>query len=250
MQTDATFEQVKILAKQLKVPTFAHYPDILRQMNSDTDFGRLLLTLMKNEYDQRQENQNRRRLKQAGLPYTKTLEELDLTRYSGKISDLFVSELSTCRFIQEKKNLIMLGNPGRGKTHMAIGLALKACSLGMNVLFKNAASLSTELSEARDNYVLGKLEKRIRNADLLILDEMGYVSFDRYQSELLFKVIADRSERGSIIVTTNLPFSEWTTLFENTAMVAAMVDRLTFQSYILDMNGPSFRLEKTKKQKQ
>lgn len=136
MQTDATLEQVKILAKQLKVPTFAHYPDMVRRMESDTDFGMLLLTLMKNEYDQRQENQNRRRLKQAGLPYTKTLEELDLTRYSGKISDLFVSELSTCRFIQEKKNLIMLGNPGRGKTHMAIGLALKACSLGMNVLLK------------------------------------------------------------------------------------------------------------------
>ena len=79
---------------------------------------------------------------------------------------------------------------------------------------------------------------------------MGYVSFDRYQSELLFKVIADRSERGSIIVTTNLPFSEWTTLFENNAMVAAMVDRLTFQSYILDMNGTSYRLEQAKKQKQ
>ena len=118
----------------------------------------------------------------------------------------------------------------------------------MNVLFKNAASLSTELTEAKDNYVLGKLEKKIRRAELLILDEMGYVSFDRYQSELLFKVIADRSERGSIIVTTNLAFSEWTTLFENTAMVAAMVDRLTFQSYILDMNGKSFRLEQTKKQ--
>jgi DNA replication protein DnaC len=126
---------------------------------------------------------------------------------------------------------------------------LKACSIGKTVLFKNAASLSTELSEARDNYVLGKLENRIQRADLLILDEMGYVSFDRYQSELLFKVIAERSERGSIIVTTNLPFSEWTTLFENAAMVAAMVDRLTFQSYILDMNGYSYRLEQAKKQK-
>ena len=94
----------------------------------------------------------------------------------------------------------MLGNPGRGKTHMAIGLALEACSLGMNVLVKNAASLSTELFEAKDNYVLGKLEKRILKADLLVLNEMGYVSFDRYQSGLLFKVIADRSERDSVIV--------------------------------------------------
>ena len=249
MRTDATQEQVRILAKQLKVPTFIQYPDLIRQMGAQADFGELLLALMKNEYEQRQENQNRRRLKQASLPYTKTLEELDLSRYSGQLSELFVNELATCQFIKEKRNLVMLGNPGRGKTHMAIGLALKACSMGMNVLFKNAASLSTELTEARDAYALGRLEKRIQRADLLILDEMGYVSFDRHQSELLFKVVADRSERGSIIVTTNLPFSEWTTLFENTAMVAAMVDRLTFQSHILDMNGESYRLEQTKKQK-
>lgn len=249
MRTDTTQEQIRILAKQLKVPTFVHYPDLLRQIGGDADFGQLLLALMQAEYEQRQDNQNHRRLKQAGLPYTKTIEELDLSRYDGKITELFVNELASCRFIREKKNLVMLGNPGRGKTHMAIGLALKACASGMSVLFKNASSLSTELSEARDNYSLGKLEKKIRKADLLILDEMGYVSFDRYQSELLFKVIADRSERGSIIVTTNLPFSEWTTLFENTAMVAAMVDRLTFQSYILDMNGESYRLEQAKKQK-
>jgi DNA replication protein DnaC len=248
MYTDVTLDQVKILAKQLKIPTFGHYPDILRQLDGSESFGEILLMLMKNEYEQRQENQNLRRLKQADLPYTKTLEELDLSRYDGHLTQVFINELASCRFIKEKKNLIMLGNPGRGKTHMAIGLALKACSLGMSVLFKNAASLSTELSEARDNYVLGKLEKRIRKADLLILDEMGYVSFDRYQSELLFKVIAERSERGSIIVTTNLPFSEWTTLFENTAMVAAMVDRLTFRSHILDMNGKSYRLEQARKQ--
>ena len=129
---------------------------------------------------------------------------------------------------------------------MAIGIGLKACASGKSVLFKNAASLSTELSEAKDNYALGKLEKRIQKVDLLIIDEMGYVSFDRFQSELLFKVIADRSERGSTIVTTNLAFSEWTNLFENTAMVAALVDRLTFRSYILDMNGDSYRLDHSK----
>ena len=129
---------------------------------------------------------------------------------------------------------------------MAIGIGLKACSLGFDVLFRNASALATELTEAKDNYALGKLEKKIQKADLLILDEMGYVSFDRFQSELLFKVIADRSERGSVIVTTNLPFSEWTTLFENSAMVAALVDRLTFQSFILDMNGESYRLAKAR----
>jgi DNA replication protein DnaC len=96
---------------------------------------------------------------------------------------------------------------------------------------------------------LGKLEKRIQKADLLILDELSYISFNRHQSELLFKVVSERSERGSVIVTTNLPFSQWTDLFENTTMVAALVDRLTFKSYVLDMNGESYRLEQTMKNK-
>ena len=239
-------ELIKLLSKQLKVPTFANYQNILSRANSNDTFSDLLLAIMRNEYDQRQENNNRRRLKQANFPFTKTIDELDLTRYDGKISELFINELASCRFIDEKKNLVMIGNPGRGKTHMAIGIGLKACASGKSVLFKNAASLSTELSEAKDNYALGKLEKKIQKVDLLIIDEMGYVSFDRFQSELLFKVIADRSERGSTIVTTNLAFSEWTNLFENTAMVAALVDRLTFRSYILDMNGDSYRLEHSK----
>ena len=249
MSTLLIDDQIRMFSKQLKIPTFVNYTELLRQTDPDSDFSELLLALMKAEYEQRQENQNMRRLKQAGFPFTKTLDELDITRYNGQISEIFVNELASCKFIREHRNITMLGNPGRGKTHMAIGLGLKACSLGMTVLFKNAASLSTELTEAKDNYSLGRLEKKIQRADLLILDEMGYVSFDRYQSELLFKIIADRSERGSIIITTNLPFSEWTSLFENTAMVAAMIDRLTFQSYVLDMNGESYRLAKTKQKK-
>lgn len=247
MSVDAVHEQIRLYARQLKLPAFSRYPDILRRARPDDRFEDLLLELMKAETAQRQENQNRRRLKTAGFPYTKTLEELDLSRYDGKLSALFVNELASCRFITEKKNVVMVGNPGRGKTHMAIGLGLKACALGMSVLFKNAATLSTELTEAKDNYGLGRLEKRIRQADLLILDEMSYVSFDRFQSELLFKVVSDRSERGSVIVTTNLPFSQWTEMFENTAMIAALVDRLTFKSYVLDMNGDSYRLEQSLK---
>ena len=247
MSVDSVQEQIRLYAKQLKLPAFARYSDILRKANPGARFEELLLELMKSETIQRQENQSRKRLRAAGFPFTKTLEELELSRYNGNLSDLFVNELATCKFISEKKNVIMIGNPGRGKTHMAIGLGLKACALGMNVLFKNTATLSTELAEAKDNYALGKLEKRIQRADLLILDEMSYVSFDRSQSELLFKVVSDRSERGSVIVTTNLPFSQWTELFENTAMVAALVDRLTFKSYVLDMNGDSYRLDQTLK---
>ena len=238
-------EQFRLYARLLKLPTFVCYPDILRRAQPNARFDELLLELMNAESAQRQDNQNRKRLKAAGFPCTKTLEELDMSRYGGELSDIFLNELASCRFISEKKNVVMIGNPGRGKTHMAIGLGLKACELGLNVLFKNASTLSTELTEAKDNYMLGRLGKRIRQADLLILDEMSYVSFDRFQSELLFKVISDRSECGSVIVTTNLAFSHWTELFENTAMVTTLADRLTFKSYVLDMNGDSYRLQQT-----
>lgn len=111
------------------------------------------------------------------------------------------------------------------------------------MLFKNAAALSTGLTEARDNYNLGRLENRIQKSDLLILDELSYISFNRNQSGLLFKAVSEQSEKGSVIVTANLPFSSWTDLFENTTMVAALVDCLTFKSYV----GESYRFEETMK---
>lgn len=242
---DTISEQIKLYAKHLKVPTFAEYEEILRQTNPKAGFGDLLLNLMKAESDSRQENQNRRRLRKASFPYLKTMEEFDVKQLNGAVSPVFLQELGTCKFIQERQNIVMIGNPGRGKTHLAIALGLRACAQGFDVLFKNAATLSTELCEARDNYQLGRLERNLAKADLLILDELSYLSFNRHQSELLFKAISDRSEKSSTIVTTNLPFSKWTDLFENTTMVAALIDRLTFRSHILDMNGESYRLKTT-----
>ena len=240
---NTTSEMIRLYARQLKIPTFAEYEEILRQADPSADFGTLLLELMKTETASRQENQNKRRLKAAGFPYLKTLDEFDCSQLNEAVSPLFLNELASCQFIRQRQNVVMIGNPGRGKTHLSIALGLKACSQGFNVLFKNAATLSTELCEARDNYRLGKLERTLAKADLLILDELSYLSFNRYQSELLFKVISDRSEKGSTIVTTNLPFSKWTDLFENTTMVAALIDRLTFRSHVLDMNGDSYRLK-------
>lgn len=240
---NTTSEMIRLYARQLKIPTFAEYEEILRQADPAADFGTLLLELMKTETVSRQENQNKRRLKAAGFPYLKTLDEFDCSQLNEAVSPLFLNELASCQFIRQRQNVVMIGNPGRGKTHLSIALGLKACSQGFNVLFKNAATLSTELCEARDNYRLGKLERTLAKADLLILDELSYLSFNRYQSELLFKVISDRSEKGSTIVTTNLPFSKWTDLFENTTMVAALIDRLTFRSHVLDMNGDSYRLK-------
>ena len=205
---NTTSEMIRLYARQLKIPTFAEYEEILRQADPSADFGTLLLELMKTETASRQENQNKRRLKAAGFPYLKTLDEFDCRQLNEAVSPLFLNELASCQFIRQRQNIVMVGNPGRGKTHLSIALGLKACSQGFNVLFKNAATLSTELCEARDNYRLGKLERTLAKADLLILDELSYLSFNRHQSELLFKVISDWSEKGSTIVTTNLPFSQ------------------------------------------
>lgn len=242
-------EQIRLCAKQLKIPTFAEYSQFLRQADSTLNFDELLLELMKAECSVRQENQMKRRLKAAAFPYQKTLEEFDFEQLNPSVSPLFVQELASCQFIRNKQNVVLIGNPGRGKTHLSIALGLKACYAGFRVLFKNAASLSTELCEARDTYSLGRLERTLAKADLLILDELSYLSFNRHQSELLFKVVSDRSEKSSTIVTTNLPFSKWTELFENTTMVAALIDRLTFHSHVLDMNGESYRLKSTRNPK-
>lgn len=243
MSIDLVDEQIRLYAKQLKIPTFANYEQVLRQADPSLSLSGLLLELMRAECEARQDNQFRRRLKAAGFPFQKTLDEFDLSQLNPSVSPDFLHELASCQFIQDRRNIVMIGNPGRGKTHLAIALGLKACCQGHSVLFKNAASLSTELCEAKDHYSLGKLERTLARADLLILDELSYLSFNRHQSELLFKVISDRSEKSSTIVTTNLPFSHWTELFENSTMVAALVDRLTFRSHILDMNGESFRLK-------
>ena len=242
---DTREEQIRLLARQLKIPTFANYQDVLRQSKPNAGFSDLLLDLMLSETASRQENRTKRRLKAAGFPFQKTLHEFDMSQLNESVSPIFLQELASCKFLQERQNIVMIGNPGRGKTHIAIALGIKACLQGYRVLFKNASTLSTELTEARDNYQLGKLERQLDKTDLLILDELSYLSFNKYESDLLFKVLSDRSERTSTIVTTNLPFSKWTELFENTTMVAALVDRLTYRSHVLDMNGPSYRLLET-----
>ena len=165
-----------------------------------------------------------------------------MSQLNPSVSPVFLRELASCRFIDERKNVVMIGNPGRGKTHIAIALGVKACLLGYRVLFRSASMLSTDLTEARDSYQLRRLERQLAKTDLLILDELSYLKFNKYESDLLFRVLSDRSERTSTIVTTNLPFSQWTELFENTTMVAALVDRLTYRSHVLDMNGSSYRL--------
>lgn len=229
-------QTIEMYAKLLKVPTFKGYTDILHVLNSDAGYADFLIELMKHEYDTRQDASRQKAIRDARFPYHKTFDELETDRFEY-VEHAYLQELATCDFIRQKQNIVMIGNPGTGKTHTAIALGLKACSLGKKVRFFTAANLANALIEAQDEHQLMRLEKQLAKADLLIIDELSYLTFNMHQSELLFKIISDRAERQSVIVTTNLKFSNWTTMFENKTMVAALVGRLTFRSHVLNMNS-------------
>jgi DNA replication protein DnaC len=235
-------ETVAFYAKQLRIPSFNRYEEIIRQLENEQGYEHFLIEMLKLESASRMNSSQQRKIKVAKFPFIKTFDELDLDRYEH-VSRAKFSELSSCDFVAKRQNLVMIGNTGRGKTHTSIALGIKACMQGMNVKFYTAANLSNELIEAMEYKRLLKLEKQLSKVDLLIIDEASYITFNRHQSELLFKVIADRAEKRSVIISTNLKFSEWPTLFENETMVAALIDRLTFRSHILNMNGPSYRRE-------
>ncbi|WP_434511958.1 IS21-like element helper ATPase IstB [Desulfitobacterium sp. AusDCA] len=238
-------ETIRLYAKQLRTPTFISYENVARQLSPEEGYDKFLCETMKLEVLQRQVAGQRRRIKKAGFPVMKTLDEFHYERLEH-ISESFIRELSSCDYIKNRQNVVMIGNPGSGKTHLSIGLGMKACYAGFNVKFYTAVNLANELAEAIQFHRLSKLEKSLSKIDLLIIDELSYLTFNRHQSEMLFQVISERSERASIILTTNLEFSKWTELFENEIMVAALIDRVTFRSHILNMNvKDSYRLEQT-----
>ena len=245
MQDTGVKESLKFYAKQLKLPTFGNLSDPVSRYKPGQGLEEFVLQLLKREYEARQENQRKRRLKRAHFPMLKTLEEFDLSRLEH-VKPEYVKQLASCGFVERHENLVMIGNPGTGKTHLMTALGVKACLLGYKVLFKSAATLASELREARDSYQLRRLEKSIAAVDLLLLDELSYARFDQEESELLFKVISERSERSSTVITTNLEFSRWPEMFTNETLVAAMIDRLTYHSAVLNMNGNSYRLANRK----
>jgi len=229
-------QTIALYAKQLRIPAFNQYQEVIRQLDQEKGYDDFLIALMKQELHSRMESSHKRKIRAANFPYLKTMDELDYFRFEN-IEESFLRQLGSCDFIAKRQNIVMVGNPGTGKTHLSIALGVKACLNGMNVKFYTAANLANELIEAQDHRRLTKIERQISKADLLIVDELSYLTFNRHQSELLFKVIADRSERQSVIVSTNLKFSDWVTIFENTTMVTALIDRLTFRSHVLNMNS-------------
>ena len=243
MEQNAVSELIKLYAKQLRLPSFNKFSKVIQQLEPSESYAYFLLKLMKTELDDRQQTAQEKRIKTAKFPTIKTLDEFDAHRLEH-VSEGCIRELATCDFVGKRQNVIMVGNPGSGKTHLAIALGINACCAGLKVRFCTAGALANELSEALQEGRLSKPERSLSKFDLLIIDELSYLTFNRSRSELLFQVISERSERASVIITTNLEFSQWTQLFENEMMVAALVDRVTFNSQILNMNcTTSYRME-------
>lgn len=232
---------IRLLAKQLKVPSFANYDNVLRRQDPAMGYEDFLLELMTEERESRVLTQQKRRLRAAAFPYLKTLDEFRFGSLAH-VKEAYIRELASCDYIEMRQNIIMIGNPGTGKTHLSIALGQQACKAGFKVRFFTAAGLANELAEAQENRSLSRLEKSLLKCELLILDEMSYLTFSRHHSELLFQVISGRSERGSVILSTNLEFSRWPDMFSSDMLVNALVDRLTFRSHILNMNGDSYRM--------
>jgi DNA replication protein DnaC len=158
-------------------------------------------------------------------------------------------ELARGEYITKRQNVLAVGNSGTGKTHLALALGLAACQKGFKVRFTTAAALVNEMIEARDEKRLLRLQKQIAKLNLLIIDEMGFVPFSKTGAELLFELISQRYERGSVLITSNLPFDEWPDVFGSERLTGALLDRLTHHVHILEMNGDSYRLKQSKTRK-
>ena len=252
--TEAEAADPKILLghhlKKLKLPTIlAEYDRQARQCaEQGIDHPRYLLRLVELELIERQRKMIERRIRAAKFPATKSLDSFDFKALPD-INKVLVLELARSEFIVRRENIIALGPSGTGKTHLAIGLGLAACQKGITVGFVTAAGLVNQLTEARDDKRLMRLQTSLAKLQLLIIDELGYVPLSQTGAELLFEVISQRYERGSTIVTSNLTFEDWTSVFGSERLTGALLDRLTHHVHILEMNGDSYRLKQSKARK-
>ena len=236
--------------KTLKLPTFQReHQKLARQCATEgIDHVGYLTRLCEQEMIERDRRKVERRIKAARFPVVKSLESFDFTAIP-KLNKMQVLELARCEWIERRENVIALGPSGTGKTHVALGLGLAACQKGLSVGFTTAAALVSEMMEARDERRLLRFQKQMATYQLLIIDELGFVPLSKTGAELLFELISQRYERGATLITSNLPFDEWTETLGSERLTGALLDRITHHVNILEMNGDSYRLAQSRARK-
>ncbi len=236
--------------KILKLPTFQReYQKLARLCATEgVDHVGYLTRLSEREMIERDRRKVERRIKAARFPVVKSLDSFDFAAIP-KLNKMQVLELARCEWIERRENVIALGPSGTGKTHVALGLGLAACQKGLSVGFTTAAALVSEMMEARDERRLLRFQKQMAAYQLLIIDELGFVPLSKTGAELLFELISQRYERAATLITSNLPFDEWTETLGSERLTGALLDRITHHVNILEMNGDSYRLAQSRARK-
>ncbi|MDR7031033.1 IS21-like element helper ATPase IstB [Rhizobium rosettiformans] len=247
MSTEAPDILLAHYLKALKLPTFQREHQKLARLcaTEGVDHVGYLFRLAERETIERDRRKVERRIKAARFPVVKSLDSFDFTAIP-KLNKTQVLELARCEWIERRENVIALGPSGTGKTHVALGLGLAACQKGLSVGFTTAAALVSEMMEARDERRLLRFQKQMAAYKLLIIDELGFVPLSKAGAELLFELISQRYERGATLITSNLPFDEWTDTLGSERLTGALLDRITHHVHILEMNGDSYRLAQSR----
>jgi DNA replication protein DnaC len=233
--------------KKLKLPTMLREYAAMAKVCTDdrSDFMTYLLRLTERELLDREKRAAERRIKQAAFPVIKTMDTFDF-KAQPSINQQLVKELMRGEYIGKKENVLLIGNSGTGKTHLACAMAFAACAQGRKVRFYTATALVTELMECREERRLQRLQKQLQRLQLLVIDELGYVPFSKIGAQLLFEVVGRAYEQQSLMITTNLPFQQWTEVFGSERLTGALLDRLTHRCHIIEANGESYRLRQAK----
>jgi len=247
---DATTDLLKTHLRQLRLPTMGREFEKLAGDAAATNqtFIEFLFRLTETELATRSANAIASRIKNAEFPVLKDFDTYDFS-VMPHLSKPKILELSRCEWIEQKHNCCLVGSHGTGKTHVAVALGQAACRAGLRVRFFTAAELVSQLEKAQKQYTLDRFLGQLERAHLLICDELGSVSLSRGGVELLFRVFGDRYERASVLITSNLPFSEWNQIFQGERMTAALLDRVTHHCHIFEMNGESYRFRESMKSK-
>jgi len=241
-------DELTACLKELGLPTVrACYADVADSARrEELSYEAYLLEIAQRECQRRRQGRVERLLRESRLPLQKSLGAFDLKRLPGKVSAV-VRTLVEGSFVDRKENVLAFGNPGSGKTHLLCGIGQELVRAGRTVFFSSTNLLVQELLLARRELKLPKAIKKLAHYQALILDDLGYVQQSREEMEVLFTLLAERYERGSVLITSNLPFSKWESIFKDAMTTAAAIDRLVHHSVILELNLPSYRVEQAKK---